>query len=455
MKSTKSARQAITVPLPSYGERKGAPTWKCPKCGKIHTIGTQDARNHLQYAPQAFIESLELDATKPHPALPGIHPSDKKKREIIRKRKVCAPIPEASWGLTISKDPLASLQAIWYDKVAKPSYRYRSATQAQNKAANFDRVLKNAVTISNAKKRIKSDLSGRGASKTRVAAAAGYLIAFHNVRVGMERFAATGTYGAASLLREHIVSRSGSRIKFMFRGKYGVTWSVSIKRPEFLDIVSYILNNHDGEPGDRLWSSEKSGVWKPVTSRILDRYFATLGATPKDFRTYNANKMFIELALGSPPPQTKKAAKAKMEAIVKEIGEYLGHKKTSTTKTMYLDPTIMELYQEGKLKEDMKLAGKAGSPMPGRLSDSEYIDFLQKLRKTVTESDRGEPVQLAADVAVQNIIERRTGNTVRVRFLDGVFHASFTDPKTVVFGEGSSSTLALTNLLKTVASCIQ
>jgi DNA topoisomerase-1 len=199
---------------------------------------------------------------------------------------------------------------------------------------------------------VKAALADAGITRTKVIAAVVRLIDVALLRPGYEEYARErGGRGAATLLKKD-VEVEGDKIVVEFKGKGGK----QIKQ-EFEDrSLAQVVRKLTALRGPRLFSAPNgSGTKRPITAREVNSFIAQAAGTDisaKDFRTFRASAAALaSLTKRIGHDSTRLRAKAIVDAA-DEASEILANTRT-VARSSYIHSSIIEAYQQGKLKESL------------------------------------------------------------------------------------------------------
>lgn len=137
--------------------------------------------------------------------------------------------------------PNGHIQAVGTDVAGRRQYLYHQLWQAERAEEKYDRVLTLAKMLPQWRADLLADLGGRGLNHGRVLAVAQQLIDRGYFRAGGEEYAhENGSFGLATLLRDHVRIRSGS-VDFDYPAKSGVRRTVSVDDPLVVRAVRSLL----------------------------------------------------------------------------------------------------------------------------------------------------------------------------------------------------------------------
>lgn len=215
---------------------------------------------------------------------------------------------------------------------AKPVVRTPAA------AAKFNRVERFEKKLPAMRKAVTKQLGAPAMDTATAVAAIVRIMDVTYMRVGSARFAeraAKPSHGASSLRKRHVTVR-GDVVTFNFLGKTGIggqrrRWRKTVRDPDLAAAVRIFLKS----PGDRLFATSRGAV----TERQVRAFLRPFGASPKDLRTYHANRLLDAefVRLGSPSERN-------LHLAIKNVAAQLEHEPAVSRKS-YLDPLRIEAYR--------------------------------------------------------------------------------------------------------------
>lgn len=255
-------------------------------------------------------------------------------------------IPPAWRDVRISPDPDAYLQAVGIDAAGRRQYRYHPDFRAQRERAKFAKLERFAERLPGLRTVMSADMERDSLERERISAVALRLIDEGWFRIGSERYVERGTYGIATLLKNH-VRVDGPRVHLRFVGKHRVWIRKALVDPELADAVAE-LESVPGGP--RLFRYRENGYLRNLTSERVNRYVDThMGPefNAKDFRTWGGT---LTAAIGFAergPAHTKTEQKRTIAAVMREVAERLAN-TPAVARTSYVCPAVVEEYVEGR-----------------------------------------------------------------------------------------------------------
>jgi DNA topoisomerase I len=267
--------------------------------------------------------------------------------EVLERIATLA-IPPAWQDVWICPWPHGHIQALGTDAAGRRQYRYHDDWRVQRDAEKHERVLAVARRLPGARQVVAAHLEQRGATRERVLAAAFRLLDLGFFRVGGESYAEdNGTYGLATLRREHVTVR-GDLLVFDYVAKGSKHRVQSLVDPSVRKVVQALLRRDGG--GDELLAYRERGEWRDLTSADINTYLReVVGAevSAKDFRTWHATVLTaVGLAVSTAAPTSPGARKRAVNRVVREVADYLGN-TPGVCRSSYIDPRVMDLYDDG------------------------------------------------------------------------------------------------------------
>ena len=257
-------------------------------------------------------------------------------------------IPPAWREVWICPWPNGHIQAVGFDAAGRRQYLYHPRWREKRDKEKYDHVLDFAAALPDARPIVLARLAGRGLTRERVLSAAVRLLDLGFFRVGGERYAEdNGTFGLATLLREH-VSFSGGEIVFSYPAKGGYERVQAVADPQVVRVIQALRSRR--ADGDALFAYYQQARWHDVHSQEINLYLKELtglDVSAKDFRTWNATVLAaVGLAVSPIPRSSASSRKRAVARVVKEVSEYLGN-TPAVCRASYIDPRVIERYQRG------------------------------------------------------------------------------------------------------------
>ena len=258
-------------------------------------------------------------------------------------------IPPAWTDVWICPDADGHIQALGTDAAGRRQYLYHEAWREQRDQEKHEHVLELADRLPKVRDTLAGHLAGRGYGRERVLAAAVRLIDLGFFRIGGEAYAAeNGTFGLATVLREHVTCRR-REVAFEYPAKGSKDLFRSVAEEDVCKVVSGLKRRRDDSP--ELLAHRVPGGWHDVTTTDINDFIREVTGgdfTAKDFRTWHATVLAaVGLAVSTRAGDSETARKRAVVRVVKEVAAYLGN-TPAVARASYIDPRIVTLYEEGR-----------------------------------------------------------------------------------------------------------
>jgi DNA topoisomerase I len=256
-------------------------------------------------------------------------------------------IPPAWKKVWICPYPNGHIQAVGTDAAGRRQYVYHSQWRTERDEEKFDRVLNLAKRLPEWRAQVLTDLNGRGLHRERVLAIAQQLIDRGYFRAGGEEYAEeNGSYGLATLLREHVrVGRNS--VDFDYPAKSGVQRTISLEDPLLIKAVRSLLRAE--ATSERFLVYRTADGWCEVRSDDLNERFRELVGNEfsvKDLRTWHGTVLAAEHFATAGEPTSKTARRREEAAVMRAVSEELGN-TPAVARRSYVDPRVVVGYEQG------------------------------------------------------------------------------------------------------------
>lgn len=218
---------------------------------------------------------------------------------------------------------------------------------------------------------VRRRLDEPGLGRERVLAAGVRMLDLGVFRVGGEQYApdedgdgeADGTFGLATLRREHVRLRRGA-IEICYVGKGGVEHEVSIRDTGVHRVCAGLLRRRGG--GDDLLAFRSGRDWCDVRAEHLNEAVKELAGerfSAKDVRTWNATVLAaVTLATDAARPSSARAVQRQERAAIEVVAQHLGN-TPAVARGSYVDPRVFEQFEAGRtVLPALRRLGADGSP---------------------------------------------------------------------------------------------
>jgi len=278
------------------------------------------------------------------------------------------------------------LVAEWTDSKGRNQKLYKPEYLEQASKAKFNRMFELKNNMPDIRNKIESDMNAEGMGKDKVTATVVKLIDSAYFRVGNEKYAEENeTYGVSTLLKDHMtVGEDG--VSFDYVGKKSMDQHKFVADPQATENLIKLRET----PGDRLFQyQDKSGEYKPITSRDVNNYLEKWGVTAKDFRTYHASRLCATYLSDMGIPADEKAMRRNMVRAVQQTADKLGH-TPSVCRKNYISSEILKAYERGEIMEDYIEKSNKNRDQKGQFSKNEqsFNNLLDRIHEQINQGNK-------------------------------------------------------------------
>jgi len=270
------------------------------------------------------------------------------------KRIRALAIPPAWRDVWIAPFPNAHLLATGRDARGRKQYRYHADFAAVRDADKYAHLTEFAASLPALRRRLKRDLRLTGLPREKVLATAVALLEQTLIRVGNEDYARTNNSFGLTTLRNRHVRVKGPELRFLFRGKSGKQWTLSLRDRR----VAHVIRSCQELPGQHLFEYRNGdGTVHAVTSSDVNAYLREItGAeiSAKDFRTW-AGTVKAAIAFQTAPAEAPKKTRAIIAAVAEELGNTI-----AVCRKCYVHPRILAALESGHFPLRMPRRGRDG-----------------------------------------------------------------------------------------------
>ena len=285
-------------------------------------------------------------------------------------------IPPAWREVWICSIPEGHLQATGLDIRNRKQYRYHPMWNELRNKTKFFRLPELGKLLPKIRKQIDVDLALPGLPKEKVLAAVVSLMEKTGIRIGNEFYEKLyGSFGLTTFKDKHAEIK-GSHLKFCFRGKKGVEHTVSLKSRKLAKIVQ---NCRDIAGKELFQYIDEEGNRQSIDSGMVNEYIRKLAGddfTAKDLRTW-CGTLAALTAITENGLVKDGDSKKKVIAVLDKVSEQLGNTRT-VCKKYYVHPSLLELYEGGKLDKWL-------SPNDGAAKNDSGLSPIEKTLVNILE----------------------------------------------------------------------
>ncbi|WP_455288532.1 DNA topoisomerase IB [Cupriavidus necator] len=299
-------------------------------------------------------------------------PDGERVRDAATLARIAAlAIPPAYESVWICPDPRGHLQATGRDARGRKQYVYHPEWATLRDTDKYARLAAFGAVLPRLRARAARDLRRNGMPREKVVAAVVVLLDATLVRVGSPRYAQqNGTYGLTTLRRRHVTVR-GSRLRFQFTGKSGITHDVSVNDPR----LARIVRNCADLPGQCLFKyRDGNGDIREIGSADVNAYLQELTGgdfTAKDFRTWAGSVHALAILRKLPEAASETARKKAVADAIREVAHQLRN-TMAVCRKCYVHPDVIDAYLAGALQA----RGRAPSATRLRADEARLLQLL-------------------------------------------------------------------------------
>lgn len=291
-------------------------------------------------------------------------------------------IPPAWTDVWISPDPLGHIQATGTDAAGRRQYRYHDDWHARRARRKFSDMERFAQALPALRERVEEHLTASDElEEDRVLACVVRLLDRGFFRIGCEGYAErNGTYGLATMRKEHVTVLPGDTLVFDYPAKHGIRRIQHVIDPHATDIVRRLKRRRGGGP--ELFAHRRGREWYDVRSEHINGWLKAqtgMEISAKDFRTWNATVLAAVAVAVTEPPKSKTARRRATVRAVKEVARYLGN-TPAVCRSSYIDPRVFDRFDAGQtirgVMRDLSAIPEPGEPATQGPIEAAVLDLL-------------------------------------------------------------------------------
>ena len=294
--------------------------------------------------------------------------------QVLRCKKLV--IPPAWNEVWICAAENGHLQAVGTDAAGRRQYIYHPDWRARRDTEKFERMEGFAASLLKHRLEARRQLSGEELSLERVAATAFSLLDLGMFRIGSERYVEENeSYGLTTLEKRH-VHVSGRDMTFSYPAKSGQVVEVTVRDERVREVLEVLRRRRGG--GDRLLAYKAGRRWRALDADDVNAYVKEMLGdvySAKDFRTWRGTAI-AALALARSDGSTASRRKKSVASAMREVADHLGN-TPAIARTSYVDPRIIDLFEDGVTVRADHRRVAPGSPM-SRTLERQVLRILRR-----------------------------------------------------------------------------
>jgi DNA topoisomerase-1 len=264
-------------------------------------------------------------------------------------------IPPAWKNVWIAPFDNAHLAATGRDERGRKQYRYHPGFAAVRDADKYAHLAEFAAGLPKLRQQLKRDLRRPGLPREKVLAAIVTLLEQTLIRIGNEDYARTNKSFGLTTLRNRHVKVKGAELRFLFQGKSGKQWNLSLKDRR----VARVIRSCQELPGQHLFEYRgDDGAPRPISSSDVNAYLREItgrDVSAKDFRTW-AGTVKAAMAFRAAAGDTSKTA---VRSVIAAVADELGN-TVAVCRKCYIHPQVIAGFETGSLALRLPVRGRGG-----------------------------------------------------------------------------------------------
>jgi DNA topoisomerase-1 len=264
-------------------------------------------------------------------------------------------IPPAWTQVWIAPAADAHLAATGRDVRGRKQYRYHPGFAAVRDADKYAHLAEFAASLPALRAQLKRDRKRPGLPREKILATIVTLLEKTLIRIGNEDYArANQSFGLTTLRNRHVKVKGGE-LRFLFQGKSGKQWNLSLQDRR----VARVVRSCQELPGQHLFEyRDADGKVHAVTSSDVNAYLREISGrdiSAKDFRTWagtvKAAMAFRDMEIAA----SKKSVRAVIAAVAGELGNTV-----AVCRKCYIHPKIIAGVESGSLSLRLPKRARTG-----------------------------------------------------------------------------------------------
>jgi DNA topoisomerase-1 len=272
-------------------------------------------------------------------------------QRLLRIKRLA--VPPAYTDVWICPSANGHIQATGRDARRRKQYRYHERWREIRDENKYEKMAAFGEALPKIRKRVDEDLGLPGLPRNKVLATIVHLLESSFIRIGNEEYARDNKSFGLTTMQDRHVDVKGSKLRFRFRGKSGISHDVDVSDRRIARIV---LKLQDLPGQDLFQYLDEEDKRCDITSQDVNDYLREITGedfTAKDFRTW-AGTVLAAIALSAVGQfETKTQAKANIKNAVSAVSKILGNTPAICRKC-YVHPLVFETYLSGNAIEGLR-----------------------------------------------------------------------------------------------------
>ena len=288
-------------------------------------------------------------------------------------------IPPAWTSVWISSNPRGHLQATGRDARGRKQYRYHAKWRKVRDETKYGRMVAFGQALAVIRRRTDADLRRPGLPREKVLAAVVRLLEKTFIRVGNDEYARDNHSFGLTTMRDGHVRITGSKVRFIFRGKSGVEHELALDDRRLARIVKQCRDL----PGQELFQyRDEDGKVVDIGSADVNAYLQQITGkdfTSKDFRTWAGTVLAAQLLHDFEEVDSDARAKKNVVAAIEQVAKRLGNTRAVCRKC-YVHPAVIDAYMDGTMMKTIAQRAQRTAKAVGKMTAAEaaVLGLLQR-----------------------------------------------------------------------------
>lgn len=281
-------------------------------------------------------------------------------------------LPPAWTNVWISVDPDAHLQATGIDAAGRKQYRYHPYWNLIRNQAKYYKLLTFSEALPQLREQVEHDLRKRDFDLAKSVALVIKLMDKTCMRVGNQRYKIRHGSSGITTLDSRCATVTGTRIRFMFKGKKGVQQDITLRDKQLARLVSAYKEMR----GKRLFQyvTENGGKCALNAQQVNDYIRKHTGAnfSAKDFRTWMGTVTAFEYLSHQEKAASQRQFTRITNSCLDAVAAHLGNTR-AVCKKYYVHPAVFRAYESNRIQ---RLLSRQVEPADHFSETEQYVKAL-------------------------------------------------------------------------------
>jgi DNA topoisomerase-1 len=249
----------------------------------------------------------------------------------------------------ISADPDGHLQATGIDAAGRKQYRYHPYWNIIRNQTKYYKLLTFSEALPRLREQVEHDLRKRDFDLSKSIALVIKLMDKTCMRVGNQRYKVRHGSSGITTLDARCATVTGSRIRFMFKGKKGIKQDITLRDKQ----LARLVKQYKEMPGKRLfqYTTETGSKCTLNAQQVNDYIREHTGAnfSAKDFRTWMGTVTAFEYLSHQEKAASKRQLTRVENTCLDAVAAHLGNTR-AVCKKYYVHPAVFRAYESSRIQ---------------------------------------------------------------------------------------------------------